>query len=166
LSFHLLSFTHSPVRYVKDILKNTSKSIDQVTIQPSGKWELHVRPEPTSKSNGVASSDDDDDLIEITKTGDSIRMSTPRTYGTPSGAPASSIREASSSSAAQRSQGSTSGKRPITAVIDLTSSGDEDDEPLARQPKRQYTGSTNGFVTSSPAYRPNPSPSNGYPPRT
>ena len=164
----LLYSANNFARYVKDILKNTSKSVDQVTIQPSGKWELHVRLEPASKLNGVASSDDDDDIVEITKTGDSIRMSTPRTYGTPAGASAPSIREASSSSAAPRSQGSTSGKRPIAAVIDLTSSGDEDEEPLARQPKRQYTGSgtTNGYITANPAYRPNPSASNGYLPRT
>lgn len=155
-------------RYVKDILKKTSKSVDQVTIQPSGKWELHVRLEPTSKSNGVASSDDDDDLVEITKSGDCIQMSTPRTYGTPAAVVAPSTREASSSSAAPRSQGSTSAKRPIAAVIDLTSSGDEDEEPIARQPKRQYTNSSiNGFATSSPpAYRPSTNTSNGYLPRT
>lgn len=153
--------------YVRDILKNTSKSVDQVTIQPDGKWELHVRPEPTSKTNGVASSDDDDDLVEITKTGDSIRMSTPRIFGTPVAGALPSTREASSSSVAPRSQGSTSGKRPIAAVIDLTSSGDEDDEPIARQPKRQYINSTtNGFVASSvPVYRPGTGTSNGYPSR-
>lgn len=151
-------------RYVKDILKSTSKSVDQVTIQPNGKWELNVRPEPISKSNGVASSDDDDDLIEVTKSGDSIRMSTPRKYGTPLAA--QSIREASSS-AAPRGQSSTSAKRPIAAVIDLTSSGDEEDErPLARQPKRQYTNNgTNGFAASTPAYRPGTG-MNGYQPRS
>jgi E3 SUMO-protein ligase PIAS1 len=158
-------FANSCTRYVKDILRNTSKSVDQVTIQPNGKWELHVRPEPVSKSNGVASSDDDDDLIEITKNGETVQMSTPRTYGTPAAAAVPSTREASSSSyAAPRSQGSSSTKRPIAAVIDLTSSGDEDEEPFARQPKRQYTNSsTNGFAASStPVYRPGTGTSNRY----
>jgi E3 SUMO-protein ligase PIAS1 len=153
LCFHLLTIP----RYVKDILKTTSSIVDQVTILPDGKWELRARQEPVSKSNGFASDDDDDDLIEITKSGDSIRMSTPRTYDTP--ALGSSTREASSSSAAPRGQGSTSGKRPIAAVIDLTSSGDEDEEPLARQPKRQFTGAS-GLESSTPAFRPNPA--NGY----
>ena len=130
------------------------------------------QPEPTSKLNGVASSDDDDDLVEITKSGDSIRMGTPRAYGIPADGTTPSTHEALSSLTAPRSTGTgmgtgtTSAKRPITAVIDLTSSGDEDDEPLARQPKRQYTnGGTNGFAAAStPAYR--PGPSNGYQSRT
>ncbi|KAG0648284.1 E3 SUMO-transferase plil [Hyphodiscus hymeniophilus] len=155
--------------YVRDILRTTSKHIDQVTVQPSGKWELYARPEPTSNSNGIASSDDDDDLVEITKSGDSIRMSTPRTYATPvpaAVAAASRMREASTSSSATR-QGSTSAKRPAP-VIDLTSSGDEDDEPIARQPKRQFTtNSLSGLSASStPAYRPALPTSNGYSPRT
>jgi E3 SUMO-protein ligase PIAS1 len=120
--------------------------VDQVTIQPDGKWDLHTKPEPLSKSNGVAS-DDDDDLIEVTKSGDSVRVSTPCAYGTPA------AREPSSTAA--MNLGSTSGKRPIAAVIDLTSSGDEDDEPLARPAKRQYN---NGYGQppgpSTSMYRP------------
>jgi E3 SUMO-protein ligase PIAS1 len=158
------------IRYVKDILKNTSRSVDQVTVEPDGKWELYAKSEPTSKTNGVASrlsSDDDDDLVEITKSGDSIRMSTPRRNGTPAvAALPPSMREASAAStSASRSLPPTTAKRPAP-VIDLTSSGDEDDEPIARQPKRQFTNnSANGFA-STPAYRPGPGTINGYPPRT
>jgi E3 SUMO-protein ligase PIAS1 len=136
-------------RYVKNILKSTSRSVDQVTIQPDGRWELNSKKESMSRTNGVAS-DDDDDLVEITKSGDSVRMSTPRTYGTP----VSTLPQASAASSAMGS--SSSGKRPIAAVIDLTSSGDEDDELLARPPKRQQT---NGYGVMLPAYRP---PTNGY----
>lgn len=152
-------------RYVKDILKTTSKSVDQVTIQPNGVWELHTKPETASNTNGFAS-DDDDDLVEITKSGDSLRMGTPRAYGTPSlgGQPASS-REQSSSSVAPRSVGSVSSKRPA-AVIDLTSSGDEDDEPLAKPAaKRQFVGYPQTSLPSlsslppPPTFRPYPSPS-------
>lgn len=154
--------------YVKNILKSTSKSVDQVTIQPDAKWELHTRKEPVnpSRSSGVAS-DSDDDLIEITKSGDSIRMSAPRSFKTPVSM-ASQSREPSASSGLPRdppSTGSTSQKRTISAVIDLTSSGDEDDEPIARPPKRPMI---NGYGTPSnvPTYRPAPLPPvNGFPPR-
>jgi E3 SUMO-protein ligase PIAS1 len=147
-------------RYVRDILKNTPKSVDQVTVQPDGKWELHNRREsqPISKQNGVASDSDDSDIVEITKSGDSVRMSTYRASQTPVLGQLSR----SSSTAARPSgsmSGSTSSKRPA-AVIDLTSSGDEDEKPLARAPKRQQT---NGFQPMSvPAYR--PGPPNGVPP--
>jgi E3 SUMO-protein ligase PIAS1 len=144
-------------RYVKDILKNTSRSVDQVTIQPDGRWELHTKREPTTKSSGFASSDDDD-LVEITQSGDSWRMGTPRSYSTPLGGPPQRVREQSPPSAAQRSSGSISGKRPIAAVIDLTSSGDEDDEPLLPAPKRQFSGYAEPNLT---VYR--PAPTNGYP---
>ncbi|TAQ89818.1 hypothetical protein B7494_g1853 [Chlorociboria aeruginascens] len=131
--------------YVKDILKNTSNSADQVTIEPDGRWSIYVKPE-SSKTNGVAStSNDDDDLVEVTKSGHSLQISTPLAYTVPtlSRAP---TREPSSSFLAQ---GSTSGKRPISAVIDLTSSGDEDDQPLARPQKRPHS---NAFSTPSAAY--------------
>jgi E3 SUMO-protein ligase PIAS1 len=147
-------------RYVRDILKNTPKSVGQVTVQPDGKWELHTRKEnqPISKQNGFASDSDDSDIVEITKSGDSVTMSTHRASQTPVLGQLSR----SSSIVARPSgsmSGSTSGKRPA-AVIDLTSSGDEDEEPLARAPKRQQT---NGFQPISvPAYR--PGPPNGVPP--
>lgn len=138
----------------------------QVTIQPDGKWELHTKKEPTntSRSNGVAS-DSDDDLIEITKSGDSVRMSAPRVFKTPVSVQSRQSREPSTSSGLSRepNTGSTSSKRTISAVIDLTSSGDEDEEPVARAPKRPMI--TNGYGTPSnvPVYR--PAPSNELPPR-
>ncbi|KAE8450116.1 hypothetical protein EG329_006897 [Mollisiaceae sp. DMI_Dod_QoI] len=153
--------------YVKNILKNTSRSVDQVTIQPDGKWELHTRKEPanSSRSNGVAS-DSDDDLIEITKSGDSIRMTAPRSFKTPVSMQSQHSREPSTSSGPARdpNTGSTSSKRPISAVIDLTSSGDEDEEPVARAPKRPMTVNAFGTPSNVPVYRPAP-PVNGMPPR-
>lgn len=123
-----------------------------MTIQPNGQWELHKKPDPTKK-NGVASaSDDDEDLVEVTKSGESVRMGVPRAYGTPIQGQPSQYREQSSSSvatSAPRGTMTTNGKRPISAVIDLTSSGDED-EPLDRAPKRQFSG----FNPNAPPYRP------------
>lgn len=149
-------------RYVDDILKNTSKSTDQVTIQPDGQWELHISDQ-SSKPNGVAStSDDDDDLVEVTKSGDSVRMGTPRPYGTPlSAKPPISREQSTASSVPPRSAGSISSKRPRPAVIDLTSSGDEDEEPLARAPKRQF--SSYGQPVAPLVYR--SSPASSFPPR-
>ena len=157
-------FTNDYERYVKDILKKTPRSTDQVTVQPDGKWELNAKKETTSNSRSNRfSTDSDDDLVEITKTGDSVRMGTPQVFKTPAGALPARSREQSSASLPPRDQGSTSGKRPIAAVIDLTSSGDEEDEPLARPTKRQFN-TVNGYNTPSsvPAYRP---PPNGYTPR-
>ncbi|KAG9235504.1 PINIT domain-containing protein [Amylocarpus encephaloides] len=143
--------------YVRNILKSTSKSIDQVTVQPNGQWETHTRAEPTnSRTNGVPSDDDDDDddLVEIVKSGDTFKMGTPRAYGT-------AQRSALVASGSPKDHGSASAKRPIAAVIDLTSSGDEDEKPLSRSrtPKRQQT---NGYSGSPavPVFR--PQPSNGY----
>jgi len=149
-----------PYRYLGDILKNTSRSVDQVTVQPDGKWNIRKEPEQRGYQKGVASTsdDEDDDIVEITKSGDSVRMSTPRGFGQSS----TPYREASTaSSVPSRPPGSISGKRPISAVIDLTSSGDED-EPEDRAPKRQFSGYAQQPLP--PVFRPSPSnPMNGYP---
>lgn len=148
-------------RYVRNILKSTSKSVDQVTIQPDGKWELNDKKkenQPPPRTSGVAS-DSDDDLIEITKSGDSVRMGAPQPSKFTNGTSSYQSREQSS---ARESTGSTSSKRPIAAVIDLTSSGDEDEEPLARQPKRQFNGY--GTPASAPVFRPAQPSHIAYPP--
>lgn len=139
---------------MKNILNNTSKAVDQVTIQPDGKWELHIRKEPVnpSRSNGVGS-DSDDDLIEITKEGSSIRMSAPRSNYTPSSVPPrlSATPSTMLSQPSDPNSGSAkSGKRPASAVIDLTSSGDEDDEPLAKRPMNGYSTKAIGLNGSAP----------------
>lgn len=152
-------------RYVKDILKKAPKSVDQVIVQPDGKWDVNAKKASTSnntRSSGL-SDDSDDDLVEITKSGDSVRMGTPQVFKNPGTALAGRSREPSSSSTATK--GATSGKRPISAVIDLTSSGDDDEEPTAPPPKRTNTN-TGGFgsipsLTNGPSYRSAPH-SNGY----
>jgi E3 SUMO-protein ligase PIAS1 len=49
-----------------------------------------------------------------------------------------SSREASASAAPTHA--STSSKRPASQIIDLTLSDDDDDLPVSRPPKRQFTG--------------------------
>jgi E3 SUMO-protein ligase PIAS1 len=137
---------------VKNILKSTSRSIDQVVVQPDGKWDANAKKEVKSNHRSTGFSDDsDDDLVEVTRSGDSIRLSTPRTVGTPVGSFPGRPRDVSSSSSLPQMNGSVSGKRTISAVIDLTSSGDEDEEPLAPTPKR---ANVNGFGSypSGPAW--------------
>lgn len=129
----LTTITYS---YVSDILAQTPKNVDQVTIEPNGKWsppsEIHVTP----KRNGVrTSSSDDDDLVEIK---DMPRIAAVKTEQTQSSILAartlpSSIREES----AVRATGSTGGSKRTAQVIEISS--DEDEEEPARPTKRQAT---------------------------
>jgi E3 SUMO-protein ligase PIAS1 len=156
--------------YVKDILENTSDSLDQVTIEPNGQWKTHsVEPTPkkSTTSYAEASIDVDDDVSVITNnTGYNNRKTdTPYAYGTPShylmghATPSSISREPSGTPKSK-------GKRTAAEVIDLTLSSDEDDEPLVRAPKRQNVGPSpgpsnynsyssfnhNGYHTTDPHY--------------
>ncbi|GKU03475.1 unnamed protein product [Fusarium langsethiae] len=138
--------------YVKDILANTSKSQETVTIEPNGDWHTKSSEDSSqgqtngnSSHKGTYDDDDDDDLVisEVNLIGHR-RMETPKN-GTPSvNTPGTAGRD--SSSAGPRGVASTSAKRPVAAIIDLTLS-DDDDEP-APPPKRQNT-STNGFLGSN-----------------
>ncbi|GKT88061.1 MIZ/SP-RING zinc finger protein [Colletotrichum tofieldiae] len=50
--------------YVRDILANTSKSLDQVTIEPDGQWRVNSAQDeskPTNGGSGLVDDDDDDD---------------------------------------------------------------------------------------------------------
>jgi E3 SUMO-protein ligase PIAS1 len=116
-------------RYVDDILQSTSSSIDQVTVEPDGVWSNPTDSDLTKLGGMTPSSDDDDDdLIEITEPG---LPSVKQEPGLPSIAlertPAQSqSREASTPSSVMRMS---SKKRPVSQVIDLTESGDEDESP-------------------------------------
>ncbi|KAF7944459.1 hypothetical protein EAE96_010851 [Botrytis aclada] len=136
--------------YVKNILQNTSRSVDQVTVEPEGQWKLYNRPDNISSRPGVASSDfsdDDDDLIEVSPGG--RKASTPITKnGTSNGTlnQAQSTRDSLSAAPSNRSNplsSSIGGKRPISEVIDLCSSDDEE-SPARPPPKKQMTSSFSG----------------------
>lgn len=149
-------------RYVKDILQNTSSSLEQVTIEPTGKWRQSNGDAKSHKSNGTSvhaayddDDDDNDDDLEISEVNvvGGRRLETPKTAATSIGTPASGG-SSSFSAAGPRGVGSTSQKRPAPAVIDLTlSSDDDDDEPIQRPAKRQNVN-TNGFQlpNSTPYY--------------
>lgn len=127
------------IRYVRNILSNTSRSVDQVTIEPDGRWSQHSKAgSPSNK--GASFGSDDEELIEIkdTRTAAIKMVNTQMPSVVSSRTPPMSSREASASVASTHA--STSGKRPAAQVIDLTLSDDDDDPPVSRPPKRQFTG--------------------------
>ncbi|KAH6893567.1 PINIT domain-containing protein [Thelonectria olida] len=158
-------FDHLAVdNYVREILDNTPKDVDTVTIEPDGRWFVKNEEERRNEfgSQGARQShfdddDDDDDDLEISEVNIiSRRLETPRNASFSSSTPASGSR--GPPSVGPRGIASTSAKRPAAAVIDLTLSSDDEDEPLQRAPKRQNTG-TNGF-TSGLEF---PNGAHGYP---
>jgi E3 SUMO-protein ligase PIAS1 len=140
-------------RYVKDILTRTSKNQETVTIEPNGEWHLKDSDDSSQgQTNGNASyrdkyeDDDDDDLVisEVNPVS-ARRIETPKNATPSISTPITADRD--SSSAGPRGIASTSLKRPMAAIIDLTLSDDDDDDPPP-PPKRQNT-STNGYTMSS-----------------
>lgn len=131
-------FSADICRYVRDIIDSTPKSVDQVTIEPDGKWSINGSPAPQSNANRSFDSEADDDIFEI-KDSRFLSLRNQSTPGTSASTPPTSLfsREPSTSMSASRP----SNKRPASAVIDLTLS-DDDDEPISRAPKRQSMGFT------------------------
>ena len=126
------------LRYVDDILKSTPKSIDQVVIEPDGKWAQTTGSAPSPpRTNGRTSSDGEDDLVEIQ---DMPRLAPVKKEVTNEPGlmrtPPISSREQSFSSAAAPIPASS--KRSSGPIVDLTLSSDEEDEP-PRPAKRQMT---------------------------
>ena len=148
------------LRYVDDILKSTPKSVDQVTIEPDGKW-FHTSggaPSPL-RTNGRTSSDGEDDLVEIR---DMPRLASVKTEFTRElglmRTPPISSREQSTSSAAPPNQ--SSNKRSVGQVVDLTLSSDEDDEP-PRPAKRPLIHKSSSSIPKFPGLENVPVKQNG-----
>lgn len=129
-------------RYVRDILKNTPRSFDQVTIEPSGAWSTAAKTETPGNDRPSVDfdSDDDDELIELRedrvtalKNGGSVSASQPATPAISTPGSSSFYREPSAAPSSIRRPSS---KRPASEVVDLTLS-DDDEEPV-RPVKRQY----------------------------
>lgn len=133
--------------------------MEAVTIEPDGLWSTKPpQGESSTRSSGAQFGDDDeDDELEISEINivAGRRVETPK-RPTPTIVSASSGRDVTSG--VLRGTASTSAKRPAPAVIDLTFSSDDEDEPRERPSKRQHTssngyhGSSNlGFLSDSPA---------------
>ena len=126
------------LRYVDDILKSTPKSIDQVVIEPNGKWAQTTSSAPSPpRTNGRTSSDGEDDLVEIQ---DMPRLAPVKKEATNEPGlmrtPPISSREQSFSSVAAPIPASN--KRSSGPIVDLILSSDEEDDP-PRPAKRQMT---------------------------
>ncbi|PHH80004.1 hypothetical protein CDD80_3133 [Ophiocordyceps camponoti-rufipedis] len=132
--------------YVKDILDNTPKDLESVTIEPNGRWRVHSsQDDQTNALEGSAFGDDD--LVEISETiahGGGRKMETPRNATPNIRTPVSN-----GSTSMPRGAATFSAKRPASAVIDLTE--DSDEESVRAPHKRQNTGANggcNGFAGS------------------
>ncbi|KAI9708705.1 MAG: SUMO ligase siz1 [Chrysothrix sp. TS-e1954] len=128
-------------QYVQDILRSTSTSVDQVTIEPTGGWRPGTnaddfrKPEATNKPHRPPEIAHDDFLEISDYRINGIKSEaplTPLSFTKPSNL---SSREPSSGPA--RSGAASGSKRSADEVIDLTLS-DDDDPP--RPVKRQSTG--------------------------
>lgn len=133
--------------YVQDILQNTSKSTEQVTIEPSGQWQPVAQEAENNGGKGQARAnydyDSDDDVIEIPDTRvqsikAEVASSTPHAVQQ---TPPLSSRE--NSTIVTTSASARSNKR-TSAVIDLTLS--DDDEP-PRPAKRLQTSQNTSYNT-------------------
>jgi E3 SUMO-protein ligase PIAS1 len=171
-------------KYFEEILNTTSKSIEQVTIEPDGQWSVDQDDEDKGKSNQArgearAAWDDDfdDEVVEVLDSPKAPTNGVKHEFAgaSPMGPPGFSFntpplssREASvarSNASAQRPGGAS--KRAASAVIDLTLD-DEDEEQPPRPAKRQTTGNPLGGPTSSyntPSSIPEPTRPQAYLPQ-
>ncbi|KKY21086.1 putative miz zinc finger protein [Phaeomoniella chlamydospora] len=147
--------------YVDDILKSTGRNVEQVTVEPDGRWTKNAGPETPDNSRPSASEeeedddDDDDDIVEIQDVRvSSIKQESTPTTSTPTHqTPPYSSREHSVASSAARHP-SSAAKRPASAVIDLTESDDEDAiRPPAKRPLPSGLGGLSRFGESPVSFQ-------------
>ena len=168
--------------YFQEILDRTPVTTEKVDIEPNGQWKVikdeddddEQQADGTSSKRARASYDDDfDDLVEIdqpeSKKVNGIKRASYQSLASPIGGGASislntppvTSREAS---VAGSSTGRAASKRPQSAVIDLTLSDDEDDQP-PRSAKRQQTTHRNFGNRSSSYNTPNSLPDSRFQPQ-
>jgi len=120
--------------YVQTILDSTPKSVDSVTVDPDGNWSVATQRSPSAdlgpNSDGGG---DDEDVIEIQDSRPVRKLDTPSQAGTPNNRGNS-----------QDTTHQSSNKRPISQVIDLTLSDDEEPRSAKRHNVSSQTQSHNG----------------------
>ncbi|KAI0110510.1 PINIT domain-containing protein [Nemania sp. FL0031] len=146
--------------YVRDIILETSGSVEQVTIEPNGQWTTQITeaaPKRSRVSNANTSVDIDDDVSVVTDNpsySNGGYDNTPHPYSTPSRSFVGGMTPSSGSREPSTAPRSGSKKRPAAEVIDLTLSSDEDDAPIVRTPKKQKLGPPNN--ATYPSFVPDP----------
>ncbi|KAB5570329.1 PINIT domain-containing protein [Coniochaeta sp. 2T2.1] len=133
-------FEHLAVdEYVKDILTNTPLSVEQVTIEPDGRWLLpSAQNEQKNQPQAETSFVDDDDLVAGNVSSRQSTAATPNRSAYQFSTPA---QESSREGSSMPPRSTTSSKRPAAEVIDLTLSDDDEPRPV----KRANTNQGNGF---------------------
>lgn len=145
-------------QYFQDILHQTDRSVNKVTIEPDGEWRKIVEGEENksgpNKGRATYDNDSDDDLVEIPSEEPRVAQikNEPQsaTPGFAQQTPPLSSREPSISnaSATRPGYGQVNGsKRPSSAVVDLTLSDDDDEPP--RPAKRNFPARPTAY--NSPA---------------
>lgn len=119
--------------YVQAILDSTPKSVDSVIVDPDGNWSVASQRSPSADLG--PNSDNDEDVIEIQDSRPVRKFDTPSQAGTPNNRGIS-----------QDTTNRSSSKRPISQVIDLTLSDDDDEpsRPAKRHNASAQTQSHNG----------------------
>jgi E3 SUMO-protein ligase PIAS1 len=139
------------LRYVKDILAKTPKSVDSVTIEPGGRWHLAnstAKQDAPARDVKTSPFDEDDEALVIS---DGLSFLSDRRLDTPlqsvRGGASPHVTSPHGTSREVSTNPRTSSKRPFAEVIDLTLSDDDDDGPPVRAPpeKRQNTGAVNQY---------------------
>jgi E3 SUMO-protein ligase PIAS1 len=132
---------------MQDILENTSDDLEQVTIEPSGRWSVpsaqkEVRPKASEPD--VFNLDDDDAFGSYVGNRSYNASLASRPSQTPNRPTTSSVSYGTPESR-ESSRPAVGSKRSAAEVIDLTLSDDDDDDGVpGRQTKRPNLG-TNSY---------------------
>lgn len=106
-----------------DILRSTPPEVEQVIIEPNGKWSSPKDEESARMGGAPTSPDEDGDLIEIKEPGiPSLKQEPLPAHIALQRTPVQSCEPSTTSSTGRQS----TNKRPAAQVIDLTGSDDED----------------------------------------
>lgn len=117
---------------MNDVLAKTPQEMEQVTIEPDGKWSQISEPDVTPNSSSKQTvSADDDELIEIKDMPRLVSVSNGYPHLT-SNSPQDIAREQPASSLVVP----TGGSKRSHLIIDISS--DEEDGEQRRGPKRQH----------------------------
>lgn len=134
-----------------DILHSTSPDVEQVIIEPDGKWSSPKEDEFKGAGGVTPATEDEDELIEIKEPGivrvkqeslSASGLSLERT-------PAQSREPSATSSAARLS----TNKRSAAQVIDLTGSDDDDGDFSPVRPAKRLASNAPHRAYVRPAFR-------------
>ncbi|KAK3313400.1 PINIT domain-containing protein [Apodospora peruviana] len=136
--------------YVMEIIQGTSDSVEQVTIEPDGKWAVPGPPAKKLKAEPQETSlnlEDDFYISEMFRTPTHHTPSGTRAPVPPAPAYMGTPSNGTSRDSSTMPRSSISNKRPASEVIDLTLSSDEDEPP--RPIKRTNYGSNGPSYSGS-----------------